>query len=233
MKYIIASTHIIERERIGAVDEYIENIQLLKNNGFMVLVVYVMRPVLFNRFEDDHRYFKSRGIDLFPVVYRGWHNMKMYPMSYSRRQSDLIIKYNPQGIFHPFCFRGRKCNAGRTYMRIRANGEVNRCNNDSRILGDVISGIKLDDSPGICREYVCSCYGYRLVVDNKLSRYKSNFRLWHLLLSKNKLRYDLRIFRYISNIKYHIYGIRDSIRKRIKKVKTYLSKKGLLDTKAE
>jgi sulfatase maturation enzyme AslB (radical SAM superfamily) len=113
--FIHCSLHILERERLGLVGDYIDKYNILRKKGFYVFTSYVMFPHLINRFEKDYEYFKKEGIILMPKTYRGDYNMlkrsdarifrkirhsfiKNYPKAYSEKQKSLIQKYTENSL---------------------------------------------------------------------------------------------------------------------------------------
>ena len=65
---IAVSLHIEEREKRGSVEEFIQNIFLLRDKGFDISMVnYVLHPSLLHRFEEDYAFFKTKGINLTPI----------------------------------------------------------------------------------------------------------------------------------------------------------------------
>lgn len=108
--FIHCSLHILERERLGLVGDYIDKYNLLKKKGYYVFASYVMFPQLINRFEKDYEYFKKEGIILMPKIYRGDYNIfkisdarifkkirhvfiNNYPKDYSEKKKAFIQKY--------------------------------------------------------------------------------------------------------------------------------------------
>ncbi|MCX5713214.1 MAG: radical SAM protein, partial [Candidatus Omnitrophica bacterium] len=71
VELINASLHIEERERLENVEDFIENVLLLKGRGFKVTVKFVLYPTLIERFQRDCQYFDSKGIKLFPKPFKG------------------------------------------------------------------------------------------------------------------------------------------------------------------
>ncbi|MFC2091717.1 radical SAM protein [Elusimicrobiota bacterium] len=208
---IMASTHIQERERKGNVEEFIENILLLKDKRFRVHTNYVMHPTLFKRFEADYKYFLTRGIRLMPTGYVGWYKARVYPMSYTLKQKEIISKYHPGLVSYPRCYKNIGCAAGQTSIRIDENGVVNRCVSDKSVLGTIQSGFKLYDNPRRCRKYMCQCDGHELVHKKNALQKKSIFKIWHLILAKKRGRYEI-VWRPIVRKTVAIlgYAIRDS-----------------------
>jgi MoaA/NifB/PqqE/SkfB family radical SAM enzyme len=168
VEYIYASTHIEERERKGAVSEFIENIHLLRKYKFDPIVNYVMHPTLIDRFREDYKFFASNDIKLEPKPFKGKYNGKIYPGAYTKYEEGLILKYNPNAIkLVPFKSKGLRCNAGRSFIRIQPDGSITRCDSETTVIGDVFSDIKLAGDPKPCALDVCGCNRHYLIEDPK------------------------------------------------------------------
>jgi MoaA/NifB/PqqE/SkfB family radical SAM enzyme len=164
--WIAVSLHVEEREKRGAVEELIQNIFLLKNKGFnIVMVNYVLHPSLFHRFEEDYEFFKTKGINLTPIPFKGFFNNNYYPDSYSTQEKDLILSLYPDAGFIKFPSRGHLCNAGKSFVHINENGTIFRCVGDRRKLGNVQQPLRLYKKPEPCHAGRCPCWGKILVVD--------------------------------------------------------------------
>ena len=115
VRCIHCSLHIVERERLQLVDDFIKKYKYLESKGFYLFVSYVLYPNLINRFRRDYAFFKSKGIILRPKLFRGSYNrvnpnkinfpflwrfksyfILDYPGAYSTRQKENIISYIKQ-----------------------------------------------------------------------------------------------------------------------------------------
>ncbi|MFA5337842.1 MAG: radical SAM protein [Candidatus Omnitrophota bacterium] len=166
---IYISTHILEREKRNTKDEYIKNVILLKEKGFNVRVNYVLHPSLLSRFRGDYEFFETKGIDLLPRPFVGFHKGLAYPDSYSRKERTLILNADPHaGRRAPLNgTKGMLCNAGKSFIRITEYGKVNRCVGDDTCIGDIHQGINLFDSPRPCPNKTCPCWGWAFLADSK------------------------------------------------------------------
>ncbi|MEK6715281.1 MAG: radical SAM protein [Candidatus Omnitrophota bacterium] len=107
---IHCSLHIEERERLNLVQDFIGKYQILQKKGFCVFASYLMYPYLINRFENDYNYFKSKGIILWPKVFKGMCTRfklmdsrffkkimpffsHLYPNAYSKQEQEKIKSY--------------------------------------------------------------------------------------------------------------------------------------------
>ncbi len=175
---ITVSLHIEEREKRGAVEEFVQNICLLKNKGFNIhQVKYVLHPSLLHRFEKDYEFFKSKRIILEPTAFLGKYNNISYPDGYSTQERALILSYNPNVAHLSFPSKGLLCNAGKTYIKINLDGTIIRCPGDPRKLGDVYQPLRLYKQPQPCQVARCPCWGEALLADPKVrERIKQSFR---------------------------------------------------------
>jgi len=174
VQYVYASTHIIERERRKGVEDFIDNLMLLKQKRFNVVVNYIFHPSLKRRFLRDYEYFKSRQVKLLPQPFKGIHNLRIYPDWYSEDEKRIILKYTSDEARFPFYSKGLECDAGRKFIKIDPDGTVTRCIADHSILGNVFEGIRLNNRPEPCKLQVCPCIGLEYIEEaekNYRSRY--------------------------------------------------------------
>ena len=201
VELINASLHIEERERLGNIEDFIENVLLLKNRGFKVKVKFVLYPTLIERFQRDCQYLDSRGIKLFPKPFKGEYLGKLYPRAYPDNVKNFFSNNVTGSSFYPFCFKGINCMAGKSFIRIDSNGIITRCTNDSSALGDIDNGFKLGDTAAPCRSYRCSCFGYDLIEKKPFGKYETNYNLFYQVLSNVKYmsikRFLFRIFSFV------------------------------------
>lgn len=205
VELIYATLHIEERERLGNVEDFIENVILLKARGFKIAVKFVLHPALIERFPRDCQYFDSRGISLSAKPFQGVYLGKLYPKAYPDSVKKFFSNNVPGGAFYPFCFKGFNCGAGKSFIHIDADGLITRCLDDAIVLGDIYGGFKLRDTAAPCRSYRCSCFGYDLIEKKPFGKYKTNYNLLHQVLSKIK---------YV-NIKRILLPVSSFVRKRV------------------
>jgi len=201
VELINASLHIEERERLGNLDDFIENILLLRRQGFKVKVKFVLYPTLIERFQEDCKYFNSRGIEIFPKPFKGEYQGKSYPRAYPDDIKNYFLNKVPDSAFYPFCLKGANCLSGKSFIRINSDGVITRCLDDSIVLGDVYDGFKLSDTATPCRSYRCSCFGYDLIEKKPFGRYQTNYNLFYQTLATLKYmsmkRFLCRVFPFI------------------------------------
>ncbi len=151
--------HVEERERRGGVDAFVENVNLLQEAGFHLTVNYVLHPDLLDRFMEDKRYYASRGVELTPRPFKGVHEGKTYPYSYSENIRRLFAKRPNSGKKMVHNFYGIPCEAGSRLLRLEPDGTVMRCSGDRTILGHAKRAVKIYDEPKACKVRRCPCFG--------------------------------------------------------------------------
>lgn len=176
---VYVSAHILEREKLGLTDEFIQNVLLLKRKGFNVRVNYVLHPLLLKRFEKDREFFRSRGIELLPRLFVGSHKGLSYPDAYSRKERALMLSTNPSAARESALndTAGLFCRAGKSFIRIREDGQILRCYGDSTSMGTVREGVTLFEKPEPCPANMCLCWGGYFLIDPKArGRIEEDFR---------------------------------------------------------
>ncbi|MBD3179739.1 MAG: radical SAM protein [Candidatus Latescibacteria bacterium] len=171
VEYIFASTHILERERVGGgLDSFLDRVRLLEESGYSVDVNYVMYPPLFDRVNDDYQRCLDRGVRLSIKPFKGVFEGKKYPGSYTGAERDIIrsLRHDSAGEeIGPRSWFGMYCGAGRNLIRVLSNGDVVRCAGDFNLLGNIFTGFRLYESPRPCIAGVCPCYSPEQLVDGR------------------------------------------------------------------
>lgn len=190
--FINCGLHIIQREKKNLVEDFIKKFHLLRKKRFNLFVSYVMYPSLFQRFEKDFSYFKSKGIIISPKALRGVFFGKKYPESYSPEEKKIFIKYSKRSekldksrgksfVGEPIInlsldreflhgmpnFQGKVCLAGKRFVRIWSDGTITRCNR-KHILGNLFEfKLNLLDKPQRCDTYSCPyfCFKYSKITE--------------------------------------------------------------------
>ena len=190
VNFVHCGLHIEQRERRNAVADFIKHVSLLQDCGFRVMVSCVMYPDLFDRFEADFRFFGARELVLIPKALQGPYRGKLYPDSYTPDQRQAFLshslraeehltrlgtKISPPPTIDLFLdrnfvqrarpdYRGRLCNAGHTFVRIRENGDIRRCG-PRDVLGNVVDRVfDRRTGPSVCNEFQCPYFCARYVV---------------------------------------------------------------------
>lgn len=163
IEYIYASLHIAERERFrNGVAEFLTRVRTLLDEGYPVITNYVFYPPLIERFESDRALCLSRGVRLLPKPFKGVFEGKVYPDAYTDEQRAVILKYDPgcsiRSTYEIPDYYGRRCNAGKSLIRIEANGDITRCVADRTPLGNIYTGFELRDEPRRCIVHGCPCF---------------------------------------------------------------------------
>ena len=164
---LYVALHIEERERRGEVPAFIENVTLLKEHGFHVSVNYVIHPTLADRFPDDERFFRERGIRLIPRPFKGKYQGRDYPAGYDEKAKALFSSKPSAGRKMVYNFQGVPCRAGRDLIRLEPDGTVLRCPGERTALGNILSSVRLYDRPVPCGVSRCPCFGADYTILNK------------------------------------------------------------------
>jgi MoaA/NifB/PqqE/SkfB family radical SAM enzyme len=161
--YLYIACHIEQREKRNNLREFLENLDLLKRKGFgnSIALNYVLHPRLFDRLEKDREMFLDHGFSLSPTFMGGEFEGKPYPESYTPEQ---MAKFNIEKTWvGPFHSKGLLCKAGHTFFSMQPDGEIHRCECDTRRIGDLKTGFSLKETSYPCEIEICSCLGELLV----------------------------------------------------------------------
>jgi len=182
------SLHVLERERLHLKDDFIKKWHLLKEHGFKVYVTQVAFPSMIGRFAGIFDEFAKHGIVVRPKMFKGDYLGQAYPGGLTEDEKAVILELdkkadelekhgwllikvrqpqahrftnfqcNKETIHGYLSFRGIPCAAGKEFVVIRYNGDVLRCDDDPRYLGNLFKGRLnfLKDSEA-CGGQVCSC----------------------------------------------------------------------------
>lgn len=160
---LYVALHIEERERIGGVQSFIENVRLLQQKGFHVRVNSVVHPTLVERFIADRERFAAHGITIVPRPFKGKFEGRPYPESYGPEVREIFAAEPEAGKKVAFDFHGVDCDAGMRLLRMEPDGTVLRCPGDKTVLGNVLTGVTLYDGPTPCTKHRCPCRGVEYV----------------------------------------------------------------------
>lgn len=172
VKELYVSLHIEERERLGGVQSFIDNVHLLEERGFNVIINYVVHPTLQHRYHDDVAMFATHGLHLLPRPFKGKHEGRRYPDAYDASVADIFCTHPEQGKKAVFSFQGLPCTAGQTILRMEPDGTVMRCIGDRTVLGSIREEVSLPEGPAPCRSSRCPC---RCVDHVRLDREQAAF----------------------------------------------------------
>lgn len=153
------SLHIEERERLKGVDSFIQNVRLLSDAGFTVIVNYVLHPELVERFPQDRDFFQAHGVTLRPRPFKGTYKGQRYPEAFSPQAKEMLALHPGAGTKMVYNFYGVPCEGGRSFIRMEPDGTVFRCSGEKTVLGNVSSGVELYERAEPCRVTRCPCRG--------------------------------------------------------------------------
>lgn len=178
--FVNVGLHIIEREKLGLIEDFITKVRLLQTKGFRVFVSYVMTPNLFQRYQSDFKYFQQHDITIFPKILRTRYLGKVYPDAYTKAERILFKKFSKlaeqqSNVFQedletmPIIdlsldrefiegipsFQGQICLAGKKFVRIWPDGSITRCDKRT-VLGNLyLNKFHLIDEAKPCDTYSC------------------------------------------------------------------------------
>ena len=188
--FINAGVHLQQRQERRRTEAFIRNVRLLRDAGFPVFASCVMHPPIFREFPATWQWYAERGVILIPKALQGTHFSQSYPRDYTEAERAQFSEYSRRALdyyasqfamrdepptVNPLMdhiyflrgvgdYRGHKCFAGHSFVRIREDGEIRRCGAGD-VLGNVVDG-RFDRRPGPspCRELECPyfCEKYRV-----------------------------------------------------------------------
>ena len=156
---LYVALHIEERERRNGVESFVENVLLLKERGFRVIVNSVVHPTLVDRFLSDREFFAARGIEIVPRPFKGTFEDRRYPAAYGKDAARIFAGYPEAGVKLPLDFRGVPCDGGFSFLRMEPDGTVFRCSGDKTVYGNVNTGARRNPGPLPCAKAKCPCRG--------------------------------------------------------------------------
>lgn len=155
------SLHYEERHRLNLVEDFCEKLKALRRAGFLAYATEVIWPGSKTPFSRIYAELKEKEVIVQPRVFRGFYKGKYYPMAYTKKEREVILKHmetardDDQEIkdmlrdpiiakytntLHAVSFMGHKCRAGKDYVTIDYEGKVHRCHVDKSILGNLYQG---------------------------------------------------------------------------------------------
>jgi len=142
---IYAAFHVLERERLGLVDDFVDKVLFLQKNNIHVIVNYLAHPLLFDRIEKDFDFLKSKGIKfLSPKKFIGTYNNNVYPEAYTDKDIDYLNALKNCFELDLVDFKqntkGRRCLAGKKYFFMMPSGDLFRCSSVIKPYGNFFKG---------------------------------------------------------------------------------------------
>ena len=155
---ILASAHIMELEKSGQLNIFINNCLLLKAKGFPVFIKEVAYPFRLNSINKYRNLFNESGLNLEFELFRGTWKEKVYPDAYTTEDLKLINpdKNVPSNMS---CFdrKGMPCNAGFNIAVANSDGEITPCYQVRQSLGHIYKRLELKNQLMICPFESCGC----------------------------------------------------------------------------
>ena len=147
---INASFHPTETTR----EKFIEKLILLRGMGVECPVIYVAYPPLLSRLEDDISFFSGQGFVVHVRRFRGRHQGKAYPESYTDEEKKLVARFMDSASIRYMLSNtsslGRRSFLGIHHALVAENGDIELCDEypGERNLGNVFRGdIRLSTIP--------------------------------------------------------------------------------------
>jgi len=150
------------------IDDFIENVNILKNNGYFTGISYLAWPPQIDDILVYRDKFAEHDFHLSVLTFWGNYNGKNYPDSYTDKEKEIINlnlgeRSDKKFQTKPKITYGRKCNAGHVYATIHPNGKVLRCGGgrwkeEDDFIGNIFDdSFKLLDEAKICSSEYCPC----------------------------------------------------------------------------
>ncbi|HWA48005.1 MAG TPA: radical SAM protein [Dongiaceae bacterium] len=186
VSFINAGLHPMERARKQGHDAFLRHAHLLLECGFPIMVSVVATPAVLRDFEAIAASLRPIGLMPIPKLMQGKVGGRRYPDSYTAKERALFRRYSRRAeATYPELFkaaerptidppigrdfldglpdrRGQLCAAGMKYVRIEADGRVERCG-DGPPLGNLLHGdVRFATEAAPCDRrhcfYVCERY---------------------------------------------------------------------------
>jgi MoaA/NifB/PqqE/SkfB family radical SAM enzyme len=150
---INAAAHIKEMEREGLIDVFVDNYLRCKRSGIHINASAVAYPPLAGEVGHWRDFFGRRGILLHYDFFRGYHDGRHYPESYTPEEIG-IFDVNKEWMDRYYSYRG-VCNAGRNAAVVFQDGEIRPCFFVTRRLGNICDEFHFDDRMTMCPVNYC------------------------------------------------------------------------------
>ncbi len=196
VSYINAGLHTAERARKQGDAVFLRNAEMLVRRGFPIMVSVVATPAVLRDFATIIDFLRPVGLMPIPKLMQGKVLKRRYPEAYTAGERRLFRHYSKLAErAYPTLFdgnimerpsidaptgrnflrglpdyRGRPCNAGMEYVKIEADGRVDRCG-DGVPLGNLLDRtVRFATAPAPCDRrhcfYVCEKYTARAARDS-------------------------------------------------------------------
>jgi MoaA/NifB/PqqE/SkfB family radical SAM enzyme len=194
--FIHCALHYEERRRHNLINSFIDKFNKLKSRNYNSFVSQTLYPPSIDNFEAIFTLFKNENIAIRPKAFSGFVGGKQYPAAYTNKEKELLAEYSgadsqervslfqmdqcfvEKYITGDLSFKGLPCDAGKTFVRIKYNGDIVRCHASKKPLGNIFKGIMtLSKKAELCPFHQCPCriygltYAYGVPKTNKSSRF--------------------------------------------------------------
>lgn len=182
-----ASAHFEYRNKtIRNMDDFVEKVMFLQNNGIPVLVSHVAYPPFIGTTENHFDNLRKKGVkDLSVLTFRSSYNGLNYPENYTLQEIDFIdrnsIDYTESLIARKQTdFYGHYCEAGKNFFFMDFHGNVRRCGSIHEKYGNLFENtfyVPGNDKLKPCTVHDCvDCYlGFLSVKKTKASKVRMFF----------------------------------------------------------
>jgi MoaA/NifB/PqqE/SkfB family radical SAM enzyme len=181
VSFVNAGLHAAERLRQRGIEEFMRNARFLQDAGFRVVVSVVATPEIIPALPALSSLCAAHGLQLAPKVLRGSFGGRVYPNGYiaeekrqllaailrARHWYDAAYAGWPRPSIDVFSdddlldgepnFRGLLCSAGQRFVRVSADGEVDRCNPEPTSgMGNLLKRtVRFAAGPAPCNTQYC------------------------------------------------------------------------------
>lgn len=192
VSFINAGLHPAERARKQGEAIFLRHVALLAERGFPVMVTVVATPDVLRGFEQIIESLRPIGLMPIPKLLQGRYGRRRYPEGYTAEERRLFTHYLKRAertypalfddaaerpsidptIGRKFLrgrldYRGRLCAAGQDYVKIGANGQVERCGSGPSMGNLLDRTVQFAAGPAPCDRshcfYVCEKFTARAV----------------------------------------------------------------------
>jgi MoaA/NifB/PqqE/SkfB family radical SAM enzyme len=158
VQFVVASAHMIELEKRGLLNTFLNNCTLLLNKGFNLEVTEVAYPFIVDKVAGYKKVFEDIGIKLRFFAFRGTWKNKQYPNSYTDEEIKLFnldnsLETSPD-IFNR---KGNLCNAGHNIAVMMNNLEIQPCFSIEKNIGSMSKGVVFNKNLIRCPVENCGC----------------------------------------------------------------------------
>ncbi|MCF6270728.1 MAG: radical SAM protein [Melioribacteraceae bacterium] len=153
--HIHASFHFEELMNMNLLNRFIENYNILKENGFNIFAEAVAYPKVKTKLDVIAKFAKENSITLTFAPFYGNYSGQTYPASYSHKELELFEISKSE--ISCFAQKGELCNAGCNAAVVFSNGNVYPCHQIKRKIGNIYEGIEFSNELVKCPSKKCGC----------------------------------------------------------------------------